>query len=98
MSRPFGVGQGGPFGAAQGRRALPWAFLAAGVGLGLLEVEARVDAVRRGYGLDGLLKTREALREEGRVLRIERAEERRAAEARTRAGARPGGGPEEGKR
>ncbi|MCI0341832.1 MAG: hypothetical protein L0216_11895 [Planctomycetales bacterium] len=87
-----------PFGEARVRKALPWLFLSAGVGLGLLEVEARVDAVRRGYWLDGLLKTREALREEGRVLRIERAEERRAAETRTRAGARTGGGPEEGKR
>jgi hypothetical protein len=63
----------------------PWILLGVAVILGLLETSARVDAVRRGYRLEALRRTRNGLREDERVLRIDLAGEQRAAEARARA-------------
>jgi hypothetical protein len=62
----------------------PWILLGVAVVLGLLEASARVDAVRRGYRLEALRRTRNGLREDERVLRIDLAGEQRAAEARAR--------------
>ncbi len=72
-------------GTPQPRPALgPWLLLGVAVLLGLLEASSRVDAVRRGYRLEALRLTRNGLREDERVLRIDLAGEQRAAEARAR--------------
>ena len=66
----------------------PWLLLAAAVGLGLKEADARIDVVRRGYRIEALRRTRDRLAEDERVLRIDLAGQQRAAEARARARAR----------
>ena len=63
----------------------PWLLLGTAVALGLMEADARVDVVRRGYRIEALRRTRDRLQEDERVHRIDLAGEQRAAEARARA-------------